>query len=102
MSNSMMGYSMGSNSNSMMCYSNTMMTQVTKAMVGCSMAIQGVVTIARFSVAISLFVIEVGVNVTIAIGLVSSWVPLMAVTVISPKPMDINSGASSRCVHLSS
>ena len=38
----------------MMCYSNTMMTQVTKTMVGGSMAIQGVVTIARFSVAISL------------------------------------------------
>merc|ERR1712117_117126 len=87
MSNSMVGNSMGCNYNSMMCYSNTMMTQVTKA---------------RFSVAISLFVIEVGVNGSIAIGLVSSWVPLMAVTVICPKPMDINSGAPSWCVHLSS
>merc|ERR1740123_1612465 len=74
----------------------------TKAMVGGSMVVQGVVTIAWLGVAVSLFVIEVGVNVTIAIGLVSPRVCLMVVTVISPKSMDVNSGAPSRCVHLSS
>ena len=81
------------------------------------MAIQRVVAIAGFSVAISwrkkiyqrfinlldsvtLFVIEVGINVTIAIGLVPPCICLMAVTVISPEPMDINSRASSWSVHL--
>ena len=49
---------------------------------------------------LTLFVIEVGVNVTIAIGMVSHWVCLMAVTVVSPESMDVNSGAPSRCVHL--
>merc|ERR1711862_895596 len=110
MSHSMMSYSMMSHSmmshskvtNTMMSYSSMVTTGVAQAMVGGGVAIQGVVAIAGFSVAISLFVIEVGINVTIAIGLVPPCICLMAVTVISSEPMDINSGASGWSVHLSS
>merc|ERR1719360_366712 len=102
MSHTMMNSSMMNHSNSMMSYSSMVTTGVAQAMVGGGVAIQGVVAIGGLRVAISLFVIEIGVNVTIAIGLVSPCICLMAVTVISPKPMDINSGAPSWCVHLSS